>query len=198
MLLPAVASAQGETTRIEIARGKHPVLTLGEPDGARQFNIWTGPGTGLTQSAVLSVSADASADIADWQEGPVEPPTELQLFRVRFYCAADAPTPREAATSHQCYGVYYGIDPETRLAYVRIPPAHDQAFPDNTRTIYRGIEGNWYRATAHWETVVRPQLEAALASNGPENYWYQQQPVYTTPSSSRTAVGARPTVTPKK
>jgi hypothetical protein len=188
LALPLLAGAQGETTRIEIAHGKRPFVTLSAPEDAGQLTVWSGPGTGLTQSG----------DIADWAAGTVAAPHNLNVFKVRFFCAADQTPAPVVATSHQCYGVYYGIDPQTRQGFIRIPPADDKQFPDNTRSIYRGVEGSWYRASGRWETLVRPQIEAALASNQPNGYsWYDQQHIYSPPASN-TAVSARPALTPKK
>src|SRR3954466_679205 len=136
-LLPMVAVAAGETARIEIARGKHPFVTLTGADTAGQFTVWSGTGTG----------GEHPGDIADWADGAVAPPDGLTVFNVRFFCTADASTPREAVTSHQCYGVYYGIDPHSRAGFIRIPPAADRTFPGNTRSIYQGVEGGWYRAS---------------------------------------------------
>src|SRR5215831_12955549 len=193
-MIPAMAAAKGETTRIEVARGKRPFLTLADPQIAGQFTIWTGPGTSTGPSDLVALDG-AEHDIADWAGGPVEPPANLTVYKVRFFCAADASTPRETATSHQCYGMYYGLDPVTHQAFVQIPPEQDKQFPDNTRSIYRGVEGRWYRASARWETVVRPQIEAELATGPNDTYrWWEHQPAYTQPASSRTAVSATPRV----
>jgi hypothetical protein len=118
---------------------------------------------------------------------------------VRFFCAAQlepgAP-PAEVTPSHQCYGVRYAIDPDTQQGYIQIPPAHDKDFPYNTETIYRGVEGRWYRASARWEELVRPRINEELLVRPVEyNYWQQQPYIHTPPP--RTAVSAKPTLTPR-
>ena len=195
-LLPAAVDAKGETTRIEIASGKRPFVTLEGADTAGQFTIWSGPGTHSTQSSGAELPSTSRADIADWEGGPVEPPTQLAVFKVRFFCAAEQEPQPSVPTSHQCYGVYYAIDPETGAAFVRIPPARDREFPDNAQTIYRGVEGSWYRASAHWEALVRPQIDAQLKNEPHDAVYYQQPYIYTAPA--HTAVSAKPLVTPKK
>lgn len=182
--LPQTGAAKGETARIEIARGKRPFLTLAGEESAGWFTIWSGPGT--------SAVAPGERDIADWNGGAVEPPRGLQVYKVRFYCAAVGETPRESVPSSLCYGVRYGIDRETGQGYIQVPPEHDRDFPDNTRTIYRGVEGRWFRASASWEQRVRPQLDAALTPPARDPYRDQQPYIYTPPSPSRTAVGAKP------
>jgi hypothetical protein len=192
-----LAFAKGETTRIEIARGKWPIVTLSGPATAGQFTIWSGPGTSAGAPGEPGQMSTSSRDFADWRAGAVEPPPDLATFKVRFFCAAVQDPPAVVTPSHQCYGVRYAIDPETRQGYIQIPPERDKDFPLNTQSIYRGVEGSWYRAAARWEMLVRPQLEAALAAGQPDGYhWYEQQHVYDTPAP--TAVSAKPLVTPKK
>ena len=113
---------------------------------------------------------------------------------MRFYCAARGETPRETVPSSLCYGVRYGIDRDSGQGYIQVPPERDRDFPYNTRTIYRGVEGRWFRASASWEEWVRPRIDAALAPPPPDPYRYQQPPIYTPPSPSRTAVGAKPSI----
>jgi hypothetical protein len=186
LALPQTGAAEGETARIEISKGKRPLLVLSGQEFAGQFTIWTGPGT--------PSSAVDERDFADWRIGAVEPPRGLQVFKVRFYCAAHGETPKESVPSSLCYGVRYGIDPDTGMGYMQIPPEGDREFPGNTRTIYRGVEGRWFVSSARWEELVRPQLDAAQAPAQRDSYRYQQPYIYTTPSPSRTAVGARPAI----
>src|SRR5690348_6174341 len=165
LALPQTGAAKGETARIEISKGKRPFLTLSGEESAGQFTIWSGPGT--------ASSAVNELDIADWRIGAVEAPATLQVYKVRFFCAALGETPKESVPSSLCYGVRYGIDADSGLGYIQIPPEGDRDFPGNTRTIYRGVEGRWFLASERWEALVRPKLEAALAPPAPASY---QQP----------------------
>lgn len=183
---PRIGVAEGEAARIEISKGKRPLLVLSGEEAAGQFSIWTGPGT-------ASSAVDAH-DIADWRIGAVEPPRSLRIYKVRFYCAARGETPKESVPSSLCYGVRYGIDPDSGLGYIQIPADDDREFPGNTRTIYRGVEGRWFVASERWEELVRPQLDAALAPTQRDSYPYQQPSIYTPPPASRTAVGAKPAI----
>jgi len=189
---PMACFAKSETARIEIAQGKRAILTL-EPESARQFTIWSGPGTSSTDSN----TTDSPRDFADWSSGAVEPPAKLRVYKVRFYCAALGESERETVPSNFCYGVRYAVDPETGQGYIQIPKDGDRDFPHNTGTILRGVEGQWFHASARWEEVVRPQLDAVHAADASRNSYYYQQPYYTPPTPSRTAVGATPRVTPK-
>ncbi|HEX6397444.1 MAG TPA: hypothetical protein VFZ95_08475, partial [Steroidobacteraceae bacterium] len=65
-------------------------------------------------------------------------------------------------------------------------------FPGNTRTIYRGVEGRWFRSSAGWEERVRPQLDAALTP--PARVIEPPPHIYTPPPPSHTAVSAKPSI----
>src|SRR3982751_2784181 len=171
LALPQIGAANGETARIEISKGKRPLLTLSGEESAGQFTIWSGPGTSRAETP-------GERDIADWNAGAVEPPHHLQVYKVRFYCAALGETPRETVPSSLCYGVRYGIDRDSGRGYIQVPPEHDRDFPDNTRTIYRGVEGRWFRSSASWEERVRPQLDTALAPTPAALQPYQQPYIY--------------------
>jgi len=189
---PIVCFSKSETARIEIARGRHALVTLG-PEVAGEFTIWNGPGTGSPDEK----PASSARDFADWSAGEVEPPSKLEIYQVRFYCAARGATARETVPSSLCYGVRYGVDAKTGQGFIQIPKEGDRDFPLNTRTILRGVEGRWFRSSAHWEEVVRPQLDAMHAADAARTaYQYQQQP-YGATAPSHTAVGATSALTPK-
>jgi hypothetical protein len=189
LVWPELGAAKGDTARVEIGKGRRPFLTLSGEDSAGRFTIWSGPGT--------SSVTNGERDFADWNAGPVDPPRSLRVYKVRFYCAALGETPRETVPSSLCYGVRYGIDTDSGQGYIQVPPERDRDFPDNTRTIYRGIEGRWFRSSARWEELVRPQLDAALTPPARESHRYQQPYIYTPPAPSRTAVGAKPSIPTK-
>src|SRR5688572_19157025 len=193
--MPALSAAKSETARIEIARGKQTLVTLIGEEAAGQFTIWSGPGTSAGPPEGPGPMSTSDRDIADWMAGSVPPPRKLQVYEVRFYCAARGENARESVPYSLCYGVRYAIDRRSGQGYIQIPAANDAQFPGNTRSIYRGVEGSWFRSSDRWEELVRPQVEAALTASAREStYRYEQPYIYTPPSPSRTAVGARPTV----
>jgi len=192
LLMPAISMAKSETARIEILHGKRPFLVLSGADTAGQFTIWSGPGASVTAADGTVSTPVHPGDIADWEAGAVQIPRDVKVYKVRFYCAAgDAPA-REDAPTHLCYGVRYAIAPDGQ-AFIQIPAADDREFRGNTQSIYRGVEGSWFRASLRWEELVRPRVDEALTPAPGTGYSYQQ-PVYTAP---RTAVGASSAVSPK-
>ena len=125
-------------------------------------------------------------DIANWEAGAVQLPRDVKVYKVRFYCAAG-----DAARARGC-----AQPPVLRRAlrhrrsdgqgFIQIPAVGDKDFKGNTQSIYRGVEGSWFRASARWEELVRPRIDEALTPEPSATYQYQQ-PIYT---PSRTAVGA--------
>jgi len=195
LLAPIVCSAKSETARIEIAQGKRALVTLG-PEAAGQFTIWTGPGTGSPDEP--NPMTTSPRDFADWTAGAIEPPAKLRVYKVSFYCAALGESARETVPSNLCYGVRYGVDPKTGQGYMQIPKQNDRDFPKNTQTILRGVEGRWFRSSDRWEAVVRPQIDAVHSADAARNAYQYEQPYYMPPAPSHTAVGAKPTLTPKR
>ena len=62
LLMPSLGAAKGPIERIEVVEGATPVVSIDGP-AAREFTIWSGPGTltGLGAKAVMSTS---SGDLA--------------------------------------------------------------------------------------------------------------------------------------
>jgi hypothetical protein len=108
--MPALSTAKSETARIEIARGKQTLVTLAGEESAGQFTIWSGPGTTAGPPDGPGQMSTSDRDIADWLAGSVQPPRKLQVYEVRFYCAARGENARESLPSSLCYGVRYAID----------------------------------------------------------------------------------------
>ena len=200
LALPIVTSAKSETARIEIARGKSSMVTLAGAEQAGQFTIWSGPGTSMTSGDGAPVTPTGPRDFADWAAGPVKPPRKLEVYSVRFYCAAAGETPNESVPSHQCYGVRYAYGPGAR-GYIQIPAADDPEFPLNRQSIYRGVEGKWFHASEAWERAVRDLLDSArdaeLRAQRDNDDYRVTQPVYVETRPSPRVINATPKVTPK-
>jgi hypothetical protein len=187
--------AKSKLERIEVSRGKAHVVSIGGTP-AEQINIWNGPGSTMTAADGSSRMSRSERDIADWNAGAVEAPQDLPVFNVRFFCKGRDPARDDA---WRCYSVRYVPGRDGERGYIQIPPAGDDDYEANVRTIYRGVEGQWFRASESLEALVRPGIEQAGAvhDTDPVRYTPVYPPVYT-PPPQRTAVGARPTVTPKK
>ena len=53
------------------------------------------------------------------------------------------------------YIVSYAVAPATGEGYVYLPGKTDERYRLNTKAIYRGREGNWFRASAAWQSAFR-------------------------------------------
>ena len=163
LAVPVLGLAKSETVRIEVLHGKQALVVLSGAQTAGQFTIWSGPGTGTT-AADGTVSTPAHpGDIADWAAGIVQPPRDARVYKVLFYCADPAAPARDGVPMRQCYGVRYAIA-DDGAAFIQIPELRDEEFGGDTQSIYRGVEGSWFRASRLWATLVRPRLEEVLAS----------------------------------
>jgi hypothetical protein len=63
------------------------------------------------------------------------------------------PRPEELA-----YVVSYEYDPARAQGFVYLPGNGDPWYALNSRSIYRGLEGNWFRATRAWQDAVVPLI----------------------------------------
>jgi len=149
-------SAKGSTTKITIASAElgRPI-EITDPELLQNFNVWSGPGT-------FSNGIEGSEGfIVDWASGAVSArPNGLRTFELSFYVNyANRPGGEQA--DQLAYIVSYAVDPATGQGYVYLPGKADAPYRLNTTAIYRGREGNWFRANAAWQSAfeeLRPRL----------------------------------------
>ena len=87
----------------------------------------------------------------------VEAPRERPVYSVSFFCKACEPARRD---TWRCYGVRYAPGRDGERGYIQIPKPGDAEYYVNVRTIYRGVEGQWFRATENWDALMRAHLAA--------------------------------------
>ena len=158
ILLPARVEAKSPIGRIEVAEGEARIVSIDGPT-ARAFTLWSGPGTGNEKPVKASLN-DADDDFAQWSGGAVVPPVGLRTFDITFLCEACEPARKDL---WRCYGVRYAMGSESQGGFIQIPGPDDENFPLNVRTLFRGVEGQWYRASPNWEKWVRPAILKARA-----------------------------------
>jgi hypothetical protein len=156
VLLVAAAgtlSAKGDMVLIE-ARGEGlpRAVRITDPRIDR-FHVWSGPG-------VNGVAVhEAEGFIANWKQGAAaEPAPQLPRFELAFYAGCHAGANCRSATPTLAYVVTYARDPRSNAGYVYIPGRADAAYAANVRSIYRGVEGRWFRTTDAWDRFVAPFL----------------------------------------
>jgi hypothetical protein len=143
-LAPFPSFGKGPTTKItlESAHLFRPI-EITDPAIIKDFPVFSGPGASGRQSTSL---------IVDWAAGPVTPKPGLESYRVSFHLQ-EYPRP---------YVVLYAPDPSGKVGYVYLPGKHDAVYSTNVAIIYRGVEGNWFRALPRWEDLARPLIEKEL------------------------------------
>lgn len=143
--------AKERTVKITISgAGLKTPIEISDPKLLANFSVWAGPGTS---------TADQQGFIVDWSQGPVrETPNAVRRYQVAFYAGAP---PNEQIV----YVVYYAFNPGTDPGYVYLPGESDELFSRNVRSIFRGVEGKWFRAWTAWERVARPLVEKAELSD---------------------------------
>ena len=147
--VPTPLMAKGKTVKITIkgADLKTPI-EISDPEILVNFQVWTGPGTS---------GADKPSLIIDWSQGPVtKPPQSLRRYQVLFHT-----DPNEQIV----YVVYYAFSPDAEPGYVYLPGESDEWAGLNVRSIWRGVEGKWFRAWSAWERVARPIIEKATLTD---------------------------------
>jgi hypothetical protein len=146
----ALVFAKGATTKITIVgAGLARPVEISDPEVLKNFNVWSGPGT------FANDVEGTDGFIIDWASGAVKDrPTGLRIFELSFYVRY-ANRPFREQTDQLAYIVSYAVDPATGQGYVYLPGKSDEPYRLNTRAIYRGREGNWFRASAAWQAAFR-------------------------------------------
>jgi hypothetical protein len=146
--------AKGITSKILITGDglEHP-LEISDPEVLKNFNVWSGPGT------IANGVEGREGFIVDWTTGAVtDRPSRVRTFELSFYVKY-ANRPFSEQTDQVAYIVSYVVDLETGEGYVYLPGKSDAPYRLNTKAIYRGHEGSWFRANAGWQTVFSSVLQ---------------------------------------
>jgi hypothetical protein len=144
-------------SKARISRLQSKLLTQGR---SPNYDVWSGPGTSSTGTRAEQVDGF----IVDWSRAVTEPPKGLQRYEVSFY----AKLPDERLI----YVVFYEYDPASGDGYIYLPGRTEQWYRLDVSTIFRGVEGKWFRASKLWEGVARPLIagaEVTVLSTGPDH-----------------------------
>jgi len=152
LVIPARVFAKADISRITI-KGvdlKTPI-DITDPKVLAHFNVWSGPGS--SWSGGKSPATWVDAFIIDWSQSVTERPKGLQRYEVSVY--AKLPSER------LIYVVFYEYDPATEYGYIYLPGQTDEWYRLNVGTIYRGVEGRWFRASSEWDSIAMPFIANA-------------------------------------
>ena len=157
LTLPVFASAKGPNTQIDVRSNGVLLVAITAPQVLERLTFWSGPGTSVGPSTGPREMSTSPADLADWLGGAVAPPKGLAIYDVTFYCKRRGPS----SEGVPCYEVRYAKTSGPEPGFILIPGEDLPAYRSNVSTIYRGVEGSWFRASAIWEEVIRPAIESA-------------------------------------
>jgi hypothetical protein len=150
LVIPARVFAKGDISKITIqGPDLNTPIAITDPKTLPHFTVWNGPGIsgpGLNK---------AHRFIIDWAQPIAERPQELERYQVSFY--AEWPTER------LIYVVFYEYNPATERGYIYLPGRTDEWYRLNVSTIFRGVEGRWFRASSEWDSFARPLILDAKA-----------------------------------
>jgi hypothetical protein len=122
-------------------------VAITDPEVLRNFNVWSGRGT--FSGGVSPETEGTEGFIVDWVSGAIaDHPGGLRTYELSFYAPHEHP-------DQLVYVVSYAVDPVTGQGYVYLPGKSDKSYGLNTSSIFRGCEGNWFRANAAWQTAFR-------------------------------------------
>lgn len=149
VFMPSLLGAKGRTIRITIEGASlSSPIEITDPQVVDNFNVWTGPGTSLNEIAGQTTYPDGF--IIRWPQGLTAKPSKgLPQYQISFYT-----TDRKGPS----YVVYYRYDLLTKSGYVYLPGPAEKWYRLNTSSILHGIEGNWFRARALWDSTAEPLI----------------------------------------
>lgn len=163
LALAATLPAKGRTVQITITGiSGRPIQVSSDTVG--QFHIWSGPGT-----SVNGVS-QPEGFIAEWSKGPVaERAAASRRYEGYFYtgCKPEIEGRCRSTEPVLAYMVTYEYDPATQTGYVYLPAKGEQGWALNASSIFRGVEGKWFRATGEWERFVNSLIEQQRLATPP-------------------------------
>jgi hypothetical protein len=150
----AILSAKAETVKMTITGSELPQpVEITDKSILAAFKIWSGPGNFKIENGVRTpILGDGSIL---WSLGAVpEPPKGLPHYDVSFYGQLS-----EEATP--MYVLKYLYDASEKKGYVYLPGKGEEWYEVNVHSIYRGVEGQWFRASDGFCGTVEPLIRKA-------------------------------------
>jgi hypothetical protein len=144
--------AKGDLLKITMCADSAAPIEISGP-GLAAFDVWAGPG--VRSNGI----EETEGFIIDWTNGIVSsPPTGLIHYDVFFYSNF------RKKDGSIIYTVSYDFDTHSGVGYVYLPGRGDSVFQTyNMGTMWHGhgLEGHWFKASAKWNSFVRPWIDKA-------------------------------------
>jgi hypothetical protein len=154
LLLASTLVAKAPLSKIKIEGADLAVpIEITDANVLADFNVWSGPGTGWAANGVTHWDSSSESFIVSWSRKVTERLKKSRHYQVSFY----ARFPEERLI----YVVSYEFDPATATGYVHLPGKNEHWYNLNVRTIFHGVEGNWFCARSAWDDLAMPLITQA-------------------------------------
>jgi len=152
LVMGLVLCAKAPVGIVAISGGGLPnTIEITDSNAIKTFSIWSGPGNFKIENGVRTPIVHDGAIL--WSQGIVsDPPQGPPDYEISF----NASSPEE-----RLYVLRYRYDRSTRLGYVYLPGKGEPWYDLNVRTLYRGVEGHWFRTSRAFDELVQPLIEKA-------------------------------------
>lgn len=151
-LLSISAFSKSRTIKLEIVGpGLAQPLEIVDRAILDRFTIWSGPGASTSSPQGNARVAVITKSFIDWSRGPVSQPAGVKLYTVTFHQDGN----ERMHEWHRRYVITYAYDPKSQQGYVYLPgPKDGDTYRRNVFSIYHGVEGHWFHASAEWQRSV--------------------------------------------
>ena len=148
-----ILSAKSEIAKMTITGSELPKpVEITDKSILAAFDIWSGPGNFKIENGVRTPIVNDGSIL--WSLGAVpEPPKGLPHYQVSFY--------ERSPEERLMYVLKYLYDPSEKKGYVYLPGKGEKSYEVNVHSIYRGVEGQWFRASDGFCSTVEPLIRKA-------------------------------------
>lgn len=149
------ASAKAQISRITLEGDSlRAPIEIHDTQALSRFNPWRGRGAwseGVEQTRGF---------IIDWASEASSPAKDAaKPFKVKFYASHSPADPEKLAYSV----TYFYVASDGAREAVYLPGKGDSEYSTNAASIFRGVEGRWFRPTSEWQSAIRPLIRQALS-----------------------------------
>jgi hypothetical protein len=156
-LVPAgLLCAKVQVAAVTISGGGLPrPIEITESDAIKSLNIWSGPGNFKFENGVRTPIVQDGSIL--WSQGIVsDPPKGPPEYQISF---------NGSSSGERLHVLLYRYDASARFGYVYLPGKGEEWYDVNVHTIYRGVEGHWFRTSRVFDELVQPLIEKAKATD---------------------------------
>jgi hypothetical protein len=148
--------AKAPVGAVTISGGGLPkLIEITESDAIKSFNIWSGPGNFKIENGVRTPIVRDGSIL--WSHGIVsDPPKGPPEYEISF---------NGSSPEQRLYVLLYRYDPSAHFGYVYLPGKGEEWYVVNVHTIYRGVEGHWFRTSRAFDELVQPLIEKAKSTD---------------------------------